>query len=278
MADNPRRGGRDRGGYGGRRDGPRDNRRDDPDNDRYQDRRAARDDRHRTRSASPRRDRRDRSRDRRDRDGGRDRGGRDNRQYQQRGDRGHDRGYGGRDRDRDRDFDRRRRDDRDEPRSRYRDEDAVLPSKEGSRREGSPPRRANPPEHSADLPTRSKQQSDRGSNTPLSFRVGKGDESSRASQGRDIGKASEERRHSPQHENDIPMGDDHREEEDEDDVDVEADMDMAAMMGFGGFGTTKNTHVKGNNAGGVRKEKKTEYRQYMNRIGGFNRPLSPGHQ
>ncbi|KAK6849662.1 hypothetical protein PG995_013495 [Apiospora arundinis] len=131
--------------------------------------------------------------------------------------------------------------------------------------------------HSADLPTRSKQQSDRGSNTPLSFRVGKGDESSRASQGRDIGKASEERRHSPQHENDIPMGDDHR-EEDEDDVDVEADMDMAAMMGFGGFGTTKNTHVKGNNAGGVRKEKKTEYRQYMNRIGGFNRPLSPGHQ
>ncbi|KAK6833763.1 Tyrosine-protein phosphatase [Apiospora arundinis] len=277
MADNPRRGGRDRGGYGGRRDGPRDNRRDDPDNDRYQDRRAARDDRHRTRSASPRRDRRDRSRDRRDRDGGRDRGGRDNRQYQQRGDRGHDRGYG----------------------------DAIAIATEtltdvGGTTETSPDRDTamktlfsqakkgagvkvarlaglTPPEHSADLPTRSKQQSDRGSNTPLSFRVGKGDESSRASQGRDIGKASEERRHSPQHENDIPMGDDHR-EEDEDDVDVEADMDMAAMMGFGGFGTTKNTHVKGNNAGGVRKEKKTEYRQYMNRIGGFNRPLSPGHQ
>ena len=27
--------------------------------------------------------------------------------------------------------------------------------------------------------------------------------------------------------------------------------------------------------GVVRKEKKTEYRQYMNRVGGFNRPLSP---
>ena len=50
---------------------------------------------------------------------------------------------------------------------------------------------------------------------------------------------------------------------------------MQAMMGFGGFGTTKNTKVIGNNAGAVRKEKKTEYRQYMNRAGGFNRPLSP---
>jgi U4/U6.U5 tri-snRNP-associated protein 3 len=50
---------------------------------------------------------------------------------------------------------------------------------------------------------------------------------------------------------------------------------MQAMMGFGGFGTTKNKKVSGNNAGGVRKEKKTEYRQYMNRNGGFNRPLSP---
>ena len=52
-------------------------------------------------------------------------------------------------------------------------------------------------------------------------------------------------------------------------------MDMAAMMGFGGFGTTKNKKVAGNNAYYVRKEKKTEYRQYMNRVGGFNRPLSP---
>jgi U4/U6.U5 tri-snRNP-associated protein 3 len=59
----------------------------------------------------------------------------------------------------------------------------------------------------------------------------------------------------------------------------DADDDMAAMqamMGFGGFGTTKNKKVAGNNAGAVRKEKKTEYRQYMNRQGGFNRPLSPG--
>ena len=50
---------------------------------------------------------------------------------------------------------------------------------------------------------------------------------------------------------------------------------MQAMMGFGGFGTTKNQQVSGNNVSGLRKEKKSEYRQYMNRIGGFNRPLSP---
>lgn len=66
----------------------------------------------------------------------------------------------------------------------------------------------------------------------------------------------------------------------EDDGDVEVEDEgmaaMQAMMGFGGFGTTKNKKVAGNNAGGVRKEKSTEYRQYMNRPGGFNRPLSPG--
>ena len=66
-------------------------------------------------------------------------------------------------------------------------------------------------------------------------------------------------------------------EDEEEDVVVEDDGlgDMAAMMGFGGFDTTKNKKVKGNNVGAVRKEKKTEYRQYMNRVGGFNRPLSP---
>lgn len=50
---------------------------------------------------------------------------------------------------------------------------------------------------------------------------------------------------------------------------------MRRSMGFSRFRSTKNTKVPGNNAYGVRKEKKTEYRQYMNRQGGFNRPLSP---
>lgn len=50
---------------------------------------------------------------------------------------------------------------------------------------------------------------------------------------------------------------------------------MRRSMGFTKFRSTKNTKVPGNDVYGVRKEKKTEYRQYMNRIGGFNRPLSP---
>ncbi|KAI4141372.1 MAG: hypothetical protein LQ340_007665 [Diploschistes diacapsis] len=62
------------------------------------------------------------------------------------------------------------------------------------------------------------------------------------------------------------------------DVDVEEDEEMVRMratMGFAGFKSTKNTKVPGNNVYGVRREKKAEYRQYMNRVGGFNRPLSP---
>ena len=58
---------------------------------------------------------------------------------------------------------------------------------------------------------------------------------------------------------------------DEDDEDAL----LRKMMGFATFKSTQNTKVPGNNVYGVRKEKKTEYRQYMNRVGGFNRPLSP---
>ncbi len=65
--------------------------------------------------------------------------------------------------------------------------------------------------------------------------------------------------------------------EDDDEIVVEDDsMDaMKTMMGFGGFSTTHQKKVPGNDVYAVRKEKKTEYRQYMNRVGGFNRPLSP---
>ncbi|CAD6575203.1 MAG: hypothetical protein ASARMPREDX12_007146 [Alectoria sarmentosa] len=69
-----------------------------------------------------------------------------------------------------------------------------------------------------------------------------------------------------------------KKEKDAMEVDEDSDPEMAEMrraMGFTGFKSTKNTKVKGNNVSGLRKEKKTEYRQYMNRVGGFNRPLSP---
>lgn len=67
-----------------------------------------------------------------------------------------------------------------------------------------------------------------------------------------------------------------QEEDDDDDIEVDPELDaMQAMMGFGGFGSTKGKKIAGNDVGAVRKEKRTEYRQYMNRQGGFNRPLSP---
>ena len=58
--------------------------------------------------------------------------------------------------------------------------------------------------------------------------------------------------------------------------DEDSEAEMARIMGFQGFRSTKNTKVPGNDKNyGVNKRKKTEYRQYMNRVGGFNRPLSP---
>jgi U4/U6.U5 tri-snRNP-associated protein 3 len=67
------------------------------------------------------------------------------------------------------------------------------------------------------------------------------------------------------------------EDNEDDDIVVEDDSmaAMQAMMGFGGFDTTHQKKVVGNDISGIRKEKKTEYRQYMNRVGGFNRELSP---
>ncbi|KAK7177640.1 hypothetical protein PSPO01_16312 [Paraphaeosphaeria sporulosa] len=52
--------------------------------------------------------------------------------------------------------------------------------------------------------------------------------------------------------------------------------EMAQVVGFARLKSTKNTKVPGNDKNyGVRREKKMEARQYMNRQGGFNRPLSP---
>ncbi|KAG7530360.1 hypothetical protein FFLO_05076 [Filobasidium floriforme] len=67
-----------------------------------------------------------------------------------------------------------------------------------------------------------------------------------------------------------------RDEEEEDDGDMAAEEDeMAAMLGFGGFGSTKNQKVKGNVEGAAQIQQQRTWRQYMNRRGGFNRPLDP---
>lgn len=51
------------------------------------------------------------------------------------------------------------------------------------------------------------------------------------------------------------------------------EIDMMKMMGFAGFDTTKGKQVNGNDVGGVHHVVRRKYRQYMNRRGGFNRPL-----
>ena len=56
-------------------------------------------------------------------------------------------------------------------------------------------------------------------------------------------------------------------------IDEESEM-MARIMGFSKFDSTKGKMVPGNNLiGSVHVVKKRRYRQYMNRKGGFNRPL-----
>ncbi|NP_001191647.1 RNA binding protein yantar [Aplysia californica] len=50
-------------------------------------------------------------------------------------------------------------------------------------------------------------------------------------------------------------------------------VDMMKLMGFVTFDTTKGKKVDGNDVSAVNLQRKRRYRQYMNRRGGFNRPL-----
>jgi U4/U6.U5 tri-snRNP-associated protein 3 len=51
------------------------------------------------------------------------------------------------------------------------------------------------------------------------------------------------------------------------------EQEMMKVMGFKGFASTKGKKVEGNDVGEVHVILKRKYRQYMNRKGGFNRPL-----
>jgi len=68
---------------------------------------------------------------------------------------------------------------------------------------------------------------------------------------------------------------DHDEVEEGEEMDAVNDEDVAvmAMMGLAGFGSTKGKHVEGNQEGTMSIKKMRTWRQYMNRRGGFNRPL-----
>jgi U4/U6.U5 tri-snRNP-associated protein 3 len=57
---------------------------------------------------------------------------------------------------------------------------------------------------------------------------------------------------------------------------TEEEIEMLKIMGFTGFDSSKGKHVEGSsNAHAVSIQEKRKYRQYMNRKGGFNRPLDP---
>ncbi|KAM0239177.1 hypothetical protein ACHAPO_003148 [Fusarium lateritium] len=220
----------------------------------------------------------------RDRDNDRDRRGYRSRSRERRGyrdrSRSPDRRNNHRDGDRNRPKDRgpRHHDDRDK-RDRRRDDGEDAPTRprrddrrdddrdrRGKSRRSASPQSRSPSSNETTLPTRTRPEVKRPA-PHMSFNVG-----SRAS------RSPPPLASHPEREEETARSEDGQVSEVEDEPMVAEDDDMAAMqamMGFGGFGTTKNQKVSGNNAGGVRKEKKTEYRQYMNRNGGFNRPLSP---
>lgn len=55
---------------------------------------------------------------------------------------------------------------------------------------------------------------------------------------------------------------------------TEEEIEMMKIMGFGNFDTTKGKKTNGAvNAHAINVSQKRKYRQYMNRKGGFNRPL-----
>ncbi|KAL5635647.1 hypothetical protein ACGC1H_004452 [Rhizoctonia solani] len=71
-----------------------------------------------------------------------------------------------------------------------------------------------------------------------------------------------------------PPADPKTEGEIEEGEDMEEDeMQMMTAMGFGGFDSTKGKPVNGNQQGAANVKKQRTWRQYMNRKGGFNRPL-----
>lgn len=50
---------------------------------------------------------------------------------------------------------------------------------------------------------------------------------------------------------------------------------MQKLMGIEGFASSKGRDHTASSMSGVNKKTKRKFRQYMNRKGGFNRPLSP---
>mmetsp|Transcript_33367 Transcript_33367/g.93635 ORF Transcript_33367/g.93635 Transcript_33367/m.93635 type:complete len:141 (-) Transcript_33367:193-615(-) len=56
-------------------------------------------------------------------------------------------------------------------------------------------------------------------------------------------------------------------------TDMPEDQMLVKMMGFSAFDSTKGKDHSGSDLSDVKRATKRQYRQYMNRRGGFNRPL-----
>ncbi|TGJ81951.1 hypothetical protein E0Z10_g6808 [Xylaria hypoxylon] len=280
MADHPRRGrnrpdsramwdesDRHNQHGGGTRD-RRDNR------DRYRDNRPrSRDRGHRSRSRSPvgeRRERhRSRSRDRRDRDRDYGRGGR--RGYESTRDK-----PDGRHHEKDRETDREREIVKEKEKEKEKKKDGrqerAIPR--GPARRGNPRRSASPQrsplgkvarathDTNSPLPTRSKNRDKDSGHSSVRADLDDDNRSRKSNSGINTSRGDsqeEEERPGRRRTREKDGGEDAMDEDD--DVAVEDDemSAMQAMMGFGGFGSTKGQKVAGNNAGSIYKAKKTEY-------------------
>ncbi|GAA5831673.1 hypothetical protein JCM3766R1_004974 [Sporobolomyces carnicolor] len=136
----------------------------------------------------------------------------------------------------------------------YRDRDSRS-----SRRSPSPRRRTRSPSRSRSPPSTSRRRHDSRSPPPTSRRDRNGERdraspppSSRREDGRERERSKS-----------VVTADDA--------ADVE-EQDIASLMGFGGFGTTQGKAHDGELSGAAVKRERA-HRQYMNRKGGFNRPL-----
>ncbi|KAG5639523.1 hypothetical protein H0H81_000668 [Sphagnurus paluster] len=152
-------------------------------------------------------------------------------------------------RDRDRERDRDRRDDRG---GRRRDDDRE--------RDGRDERRDAPrKEDSKDGTRRPREDEDTRNRTPQPFVA------AMPKNNRDSGEKTNHSRPN--------LDPDEGEEGEAMDAENDDDAAMMATMGLSGFGSTKGKPVEGNQEGAVQIKKQRTWRQYMNRRGGFNRPL-----
>ncbi|KAJ1675368.1 hypothetical protein EV182_001409, partial [Spiromyces aspiralis] len=160
--------------------------------------------------------------------------------------------------------------------------------RERRRRDDNSRRRRSSPSRSQSPPTRSRgERDDRGYRHHYAKKDRRGGEAatrSRSPRASSARSASRDRRHVGGHDDvKTPSGERDSAGATVEAVDTDDEEAIKKLMGFSGFGTTKacklldvGVHVSGNDVGEANVKKQRKYRQYMNRKGGFNRPLDAG--